>query len=309
MRPSNLLVVPFREVRHFMPEDSLHVESIRVRAQQHHWRIPAHRHEELHQFQWLTEGAMVGTLDGERHVLRAPVALMIAPGVVHGFDYEPDSIGTQVTVPSSALASLCAHSPVVAQRLEQTLVLDAASLGGHAAECADHFSRVADEFQSERIGRAEALRSHVVLLALWFLRQEMAATGIGRRQALRDTLVQRYRALVDRHFHEHRPLTFYADALGVTADHLSRVCRAVASISALALLHERVALEARRVLVHTPMTVAEAALHLGFDDAAYFSRFFKAEVGCSPSEFRARIASGAQAVPAPAQFAVVPTVQ
>ena len=45
MRPSNLLVVPFREVRHFMPEDSLHVEAIGVRAQQHHWRIPAHRHE------------------------------------------------------------------------------------------------------------------------------------------------------------------------------------------------------------------------------------------------------------------------
>jgi AraC family transcriptional activator of pobA len=298
MRSSNLLVVPFREVRHFMPEDSLHVESIRVRAQQHHWRIPAHRHEELHQFQLLTEGAMVCTLDGERHALRAPAALMIAPGAVHGFAYEPDSAGTQVTVPSRALASLCEHSPVVAQRLGQTRVLDAASLGGHAAECGRHFSVVAEEFRSQRIGRAEALRSHVVLLALWFLRQEAAATGVGRRQALRDTLVQRYRALIERHFHEHRPLAFYAEALDVTADHLSRVCRAVASSSALALLHERVVLEAKRVLVHTPMSVSEVALHLGFDDAAYFSRFFKSEVGCAPSEFRLRVAAGTQAVPA-----------
>ena len=300
MRPSNLLVVPFREVRHFMPEDSLHVEAIGVRAQQHHWRIPAHRHEGLHQFQLLTAGALVGTLDGERHALRAPVALMVAPGVVHGFDYEPDSVGTQVTVPSSALASLCAHSPVVAQRLAQTLGLDAARLGDNAADCARHFCVLAEEFQSQRIGRAEALQSQVVLLALWFLRQEIAATGSGRRQALRDTLVQRYRALLERHFHEHRPLAFYAQALEVTADHLSRVCRAVASTSALALLHERVVLEAKRVLAHTPMTVSEAALHLGFDDVAYFSRFFKAEVGCAPSEFRLRIASGAQAVPAPA---------
>ncbi|MDM0065404.1 helix-turn-helix domain-containing protein [Variovorax sp. J31P207] len=302
MRPSNLLVVPFREVRHFMPEDSLHVEAIGVRAQQHHWRIPAHRHEELHQFQLLTAGALVGTFDGERHALRAPVALMVAPGVVHGFDYEPDSVGTQVTVPSSALASLCAHSPVVAQRLAQTLVLDATRLGDNAAACARHFSALAEEFQSQRIGRAEALQSQVVLLALWFLRQEIAATGIGRRQALRDTLVQRYRALLERHFHEHRPLAFYAQALDVTADHLSRVCRAVASTSALALLHERVVLEAKRILAHTPMTVSEAALQLGFDDAAYFSRFFKAEVGCAPSEFRLRIASGALAVPAPGRM-------
>jgi AraC family transcriptional activator of pobA len=45
------------------------------------------------------------------------------------------------------------------------------------------------------------------------------------------------------------------------------------------------------------MTVSEVALHLGFDDVAYFSRFFKAEIGCAPSEFRARIASGTQGAP------------
>ncbi|MDM0111277.1 helix-turn-helix domain-containing protein [Variovorax sp. J22R133] len=294
MRPSKLLIVPFKEVRHFQPEDSLHYESIRVRAQQHHWRIPAHRHEGLHQFQLLTEGAMVGTVDGERHALRAPAALMIAPGTVHSFEYQPESSGCQVSVPSAALASLSAHSPLVAQRLAQTLVLDDAN----AAECSRHFDDVGEEFHAQRVGRAEALQSHVVLLALWFLRQEQATTGVGKREALRDTLVQRYRALIERHFHEHRPLAFYADALGVTADHLSRVCRAVSSTSALAILHERLALEARRVLVHTEASVADVAQQLGFEDAAYFSRFFKGETGCAPSEFRARIASGAQAVPA-----------
>ena len=92
-------------------------------------------------------------------------------------------------------------------------------------------------------------------------------------------------------------MAFYATTLGVSSDHLSRVCRAVTSSSALALVHERLALEAKRVLVHTQMTVSEVALDLGFDDVAYFSRFFKGVVGCAPSEFRARIASGALGAP------------
>lgn len=304
MRSAPLLVVPFREVRHFRPDDSLHYETIDVRASQHHWTIPAHRHEGLHQFQLLTDGAMVGTLDGERHVLEAPAAVMVPPGVVHAFVYDTDSAGSQVTVPSESLASLSTHSPAIAQRLSQKLVLGDAELGADAADGAQRFAMLGDEFMARRAGRAEALQSHLILLALWFLRHQEAATGSGRRQALRDTLVQRFRALVELHFAQHRPLGFYADALGVTADHLSRVCRATTSASALDLLHQRVALEAKRMLVHTEATVADVAAQLGFDDAGYFSRFFKATTGSAPSAYRDALATGMAAAPAPGAAAV-----
>jgi len=298
MRTAAALVVPFREVRHFRPDDSLHYEAIRVRASQSGWTIPAHRHEGLHQFQLLTEGAVVGLLDGERHVLKAPAALMVAPGVVHSFVYQPDSTGSQVTVPSEALASLSAHSPAVAQRLSQKLVLDEAALGDGVADCAQRFAMLGDEFLAQRAGRAEALQAHVVLLALWFLRHQEATSGSGRRQALRDTLVQRYRGLVELHFAEHQPLGFYAGALGVTADHLSRVCRATTSTSALELLHQRVALEAKRMLVHADLTIADVAGRLGFDDVGYFSRFFKTTTGIAPSAYREALATGLAAAPA-----------
>ena len=303
MRAPSPVVVPFREVRHFRPDDSLHYEAIRVRASQNGWTIPAHRHEDLHQFQLLTEGAMVGLLDGERHVLAAPAAVMVVPGVVHSFVYEPDSTGSQVTVPSQSLASLSAHSPAVAQRLSQKLVLDDAALGAGVAECAQRFAMLGDEFLAQRAGRAEALQSHVILLALWFLRHQEATSGSGRRQALRDTLVQRYRGLVELHFAEHQPLGFYAGTLGVTADHLSRVCRATTSTSALDLLHQRVALEAKRMLVHADLTIADVAGRLGFDDVGYFSRFFKTATGIAPSAYREALASGLAAAPAAQQRA------
>lgn len=297
-RPNPLLVVPFREVRHFQPDDSLHFEAIRVRASEYQWTIPAHRHEGLHQFQLLTAGGVIGTLDGERHALRAPAALMVPPGVVHSFSYSADSAGSQLTVPSEALRALSIHSPAAAQRLSDKLVLDDAALStGGAAECAQRFAMLGDEFLAQRTGRADALQSHVILLALWFLRQREAGTGSARHQVLRDTLLQRYRALMEIHFTEHRPLRFYADALGVTADHLSRVCRATAGASALELLHQRMALEAKRMLRHSEMTVGDVAGRLGFVDVGYFSRFFKSITGSAPSTYREALVEGIASAP------------
>ncbi len=110
--------------------------------------------------------------------------------------------------------------------------------------------------------------------------------------------MQRYLALVEQHHREHRPLPFYAEALGVTADHLSRTCRTVARQSALQMLHDRLMLEARRLLAYTPMPVAEVARQLGYDDAAYFSKFFTRHVGNTPSEYRALVASGVRSAQA-----------
>lgn len=47
-------------------------------------------------------------------------------------------------------------------------------------------------------------------------------------------------------------------------------------------------LQAKRMLIHTDLTVKEIANGLGCDDAAYFSRLFTPTVGVSPSMFRQR---------------------
>ena len=46
--------------------------------------------------------------------------------------------------------------------------------------------------------------------------------------------------------------------------------------------------EAKRQLYYTARPVSEIAYELGFDDAAYFTRFFTRRAGISPRAFRAR---------------------
>lgn len=290
-----LLMVPFREVRHFQPDDCLHYEPIEVRGRLHDWTTPAHRHEMLHQFELLERGSVAATIDGRRHTLTAPAAWMIPPGVMHGFVYERDSAGHRVSVPSGLLQAAVAPSAKLHERLERPVIVKPPDMASDANELRELLALLVREFDANRPGRTEALRAHAVLLALWFARRETADTMVAGLP--HDMLVDKFRALLETHFRAHWSIGAYAKALGVTPDHLSRRCRAATGLGAQDLVQGRLMLEARRLLAYTPAAVAEIAHQLGFDDPAYFSRVFAKGAGQSPSAFREAIALGLGVLP------------
>lgn len=287
---SPLLLVPYREVRHFQPDDCLHYEPVSIRAHALDWTIPAHRHEGLHQFQFLEKGGVSGTIDGQPFEVRAPALMMLAPGSVHGFRYTPHAVGHQVTVPTATLRQLLGGTQLVDTDLGTSFVVP--SQGKAEPEWQALFQRIAAEFEGQLPGRAHALLAGATLLAVQALRHRGELVAQGRRPGARDTLVQRYQSLLDRHYREQQPLAWYAAQLCVTADHLSRTCRGVCGLSAQQVLHDRLMLEARRLLAYTPMPVARVAEHLGYADTAYFSKFFTRHVGQTPSRYRTAVAQG-----------------
>jgi AraC family transcriptional activator of pobA len=52
-------------------------------------------------------------------------------------------------------------------------------------------------------------------------------------------------------------------------------------------LYARIVIEAKRCLTYTEMSVTEIGHALGYDDPAYFNRFFSQRVGRSPGAYRA----------------------
>jgi AraC family transcriptional regulator, transcriptional activator of pobA len=57
-------------------------------------------------------------------------------------------------------------------------------------------------------------------------------------------------------------------------------------MSTIEAINARVVHEARRELVYSSLSVKQVAAELGFDDEAYFGRFFKKQTGMRPTEFR-----------------------
>ena len=96
----------------------------------------------------------------------------------------------------------------------------------------------------------------------------------------------RFRDLVEQSFRRWHHVGPHANTLGCTEKTLTRAALAVVGTSAKAFIAGRVALEAKRLLVHTTLQVGVIAVDLGFQDASNFVKFFKRESGATPLQFR-----------------------
>lgn len=102
-------------------------------------------------------------------------------------------------------------------------------------------------------------------------------------------LLKSFQAKIDERFRELREVGDYASMLNISAGHLSEIVKTQSGKPAIKHIHERLVLEARRLLFHTSNSLKEIAFDLGFADASYFSRFFKRETSVTPAEYRASI--------------------
>ena len=112
-----------------------------------------------------------------------------------------------------------------------------------------------------------------------------------QRPGLRETsrareLLLRFQIEIENHFRESHSVASNAKKLGVTAGHLNDTVRQLTGSTAGELIRARQLLEARRLLMHSELSVSEIAYHLGYKDPSYFARAFRKATEMSPAEFR-----------------------
>jgi len=142
------------------------------------------------------------------------------------------------------------------------------------------------EFQTQDFFRRE-LAIHSALLLL-LVNAQRASTGEVQPTSAGDRLVRDFVALVNTNFNQAKKVQKFADQLGVTASHLSDTVSEVVGSPPQKIIHRRVVLEAKRLLIHTDLPASTITAMLGFSDASYFGRFFKREVGETTKAYRQR---------------------
>lgn len=98
-------------------------------------------------------------------------------------------------------------------------------------------------------------------------------------------LLRAFNVLVEQHFKEEHSVSFYADKLFKSPKTLSNNFSKL-NRSPLQIIHQRIVLEAKRLLTYTDKSAKEIAYEIGFDDASHLSRLFKKYTSQSPSEFK-----------------------
>jgi AraC-like DNA-binding protein len=82
------------------------------------------------------------------------------------------------------------------------------------------------------------------------------------------------------------PIDFYADRLCVSAGYVSTMVKRHSGMTALQWIDRALVREAKVLLHHTQMPVAEVAETLGFATPSFFIRFFRQQTGTTPLQYR-----------------------
>lgn len=99
-------------------------------------------------------------------------------------------------------------------------------------------------------------------------------------------IYQDYCRLVLQHYQEWHHVSQYAEAMRLTLPHLCSTIKSVGDRTAGDIIIEAIITDAKSQLKITNLQVKEIALNLGFDNVAFFNRFFKSRVGVTPKAYR-----------------------
>ncbi len=99
-------------------------------------------------------------------------------------------------------------------------------------------------------------------------------------------IIRKFSFLVDLNYKTKRKVSDYADMLFKSPKTLSNLFSIYNQKPPQQIILERIALEAKRLILFTEKQNQEIAYDLGFNDPAHFSRFFKKMTQMTPSEYR-----------------------
>ncbi len=249
--------------------------------------VRGHHRLDFHQLVYVTAGRGEAQVDFQPRACAPGVLLHVRPGQVsrlplpaegHGVEARIVLFTAEFPLPLATAPDLL-RDPLGQQHWQLGQV-DAARLRAALDALGD---ACAEPDGSER--HAELLRHQ---LAVLLLRVAGLPRADGDSPGEPDGVFPRFRREVERSFTQVRTVEQYAAALGYSVRTLARATAAAAGRTPKQVVDDRVALEAKRLLMQSDLTVAAVGRRVGFAEPTNFGRFFHRHTGMTPAAFRQR---------------------
>jgi len=141
--------------------------------------------------------------------------------------------------------------------------------------------------QTDQLNHREMLGHLLMVFLIEVERIQPAEESLG---GIKQDLLERFyrfSSLLEENFRNKSSVGWYARQMGTSPKSLRNLCLQVSGLQVKTLIEQRLVLEAKLYLQNSNLQVQQITSQLGFEDASYFSRFFKRATGSSPSDFRA----------------------
>lgn len=152
-----------------------------------------------------------------------------------------------------------------------------------------HFSQLLEEAVNCMPSMIDAERMvhvynliHLVFHDYFVANRETKAQPMDRKSEI----YQEYSELVMKHYQEWHHVAEYASAMHITVPHLCSTIKQASSRTAGDLIVEALLTDAKAQLKLSMSPIKEIANSLGFENVAFFNRFFKTHTGVTPKNYR-----------------------
>ncbi|RXK81947.1 helix-turn-helix domain-containing protein [Filimonas effusa] len=242
----------------------------------------SHRHD-YHIFVFIKAGSGVMEIDFRKYKLKGPVMLYMHPSQVHRL---LNTSGLEAFMLGVKDDNIYAH---YFQLLEQKITPakplwlkpdKVVTFNQAASLCNSVFEKKSDNLYLPLL--RDCSNAFIGLFVSLYLERQEAAEPSSRFS----TITSGFKLLLENSFSTMKRPSEYAEALHVSSSYLNECVRAATGYPVSYHIHQRVVLEAKRLLYHSGKTVKEIAADLGYEDYAYFSRLFTKTAGMSALAFR-----------------------
>ncbi|MDZ7899203.1 MAG: helix-turn-helix transcriptional regulator [Arcicella sp.] len=144
--------------------------------------------------------------------------------------------------------------------------------------------RLCREYHADKNCRNDILRTY--LMALFSELKPFIEASKPKNQNAASLITEEFKKALSVHILSKNKITDYAELLNVSPNHLNKCVKNTVGKSAHDLLNEMLLLEAKVLLKQTNLNITEIAFKIGKSEISDFTRFFKAQTGISPSEYR-----------------------
>lgn len=143
------------------------------------------------------------------------------------------------------------------------------------------------EMQSKDFWTNEKIRLLIKYIIIECTREWVKLEGNKLPQLTREQEISRqFSVLVDKYHRQIHNIHKYAEKMNLSTKTLHKYISTNYGTSPGCILANKIILEAKKLLVHTTLSVKEVAFKLGYSDASYFNRYFKQQTQSTPLQFR-----------------------
>lgn len=141
-----------------------------------------------------------------------------------------------------------------------------------------------EEFKLKETAQYDMLQAYLKQFIIHSVRIKKEYSPI--KDTIESKLFKDFSTLVELYFKQLHAVTDYAGKLGISPKSLTKHFQKLGSTTPSQFIKNRIILEAKRQLLYSDDSVKTIAYDLGFNDAAYFTRFFTKATSKSPSSFK-----------------------